>query len=63
MCSGNHLTTLHALVLKKGNSEENPKKQKVDEISEKQTTSGNHKDLTCASVIMGSQVMYECSTF
>ena len=47
---------------KKVNSEENPKKQKVDETSEKQTASGNHKDLTCASVIMGSQVMYECST-
>ena len=57
VCSGKHPTTLHGLVLRKGNSQEKLEKQKVEETSENQNVSGNHKDLTCTSVNMCSQVI------
>ena len=45
VCNDKHRTTLHGLVLRKDNSK-----------PENQNVSGNHKDLTCPSVNMGSQV-------
>ena len=57
VCSGTHPTTLHGLALRKDNNQEKSEKQKVEETSENQNVSGNHKDLTCASVNMGSQVI------
>ena len=49
--NGKHPTTLHGLVLKNDNSQKNLEKQNVEETSENQSVSGNHKDVTCASVI------------
>ena len=57
VCSGKHPTTLHGLILRKDNSQERSEKQKVEETSENQNVSGNYKDLTSASVNMGSQVI------
>ena len=51
VCNGKHPTTLHGLVLREDNS------QNVEETSENHNVSQNHKDLTCASVNMGSQVI------
>ena len=55
--NGKHPTTLHGLVLRKDNSQKRSEKQNIEETSENQTVSGNHKHLTCASVNMGSQVI------
>ena len=57
VCNGKHPTTLHGLVLRKDYSQKKSEKQHVEEMSENQNVSGNHKDLTCASVHMGSQVI------
>ena len=43
--------------MRKDNSQKRSEKQNVEETSENQSVSGNHKDLTCASVNMGSQVI------
>ena len=56
VCNGKHPTTLHGLVLRKDNSQKMSEKQNIEEMLENQNESGNHKDLTCASVNMGSQV-------
>ena len=53
VCNGKHPTTLHGLVLRKDNSQKKSEKQNVEE---NQSVSGNHKDLTSASLNMGSQV-------
>ena len=57
VCNGKHPTTLHGLVLRKDNSQKRSEKQNIEETAENQSVSGNHKDLTCASVNMGSQVI------
>ena len=57
VCNGKHPTTLHGLVLRKDYSQKKSEKQHAEEMSENQNVSGNHKDLTCASVHMGSQVI------
>ena len=57
VCNGKHPTTLHGLVLRKDNSQKMSEKQNIEEMLENQNASGNHKDLTCASVNMGSQVI------
>ena len=57
VCNGKHPTTLHGLVLRKDNSQKMSEKQNIEEMLENQNESGNHKDLTCASVNMGSQVI------
>ena len=57
VCNGKHPTTLHGLVLGKDNSQKKSEKQHVEEMSENQNVSENHKDLTCASVHMGSKVI------
>ena len=51
VCNGKHPTTLYGLVLREDNS------QNVEETSENHNVSKNHKDLTRASVNMGSQVI------
>ena len=57
VCNGKHPTTLHGLILRKDNSQKRSEKQNIEETAENQSVSGNHKDLTCASVNMGSQVI------
>ena len=57
VCNGKHPTILHGLCLRKDNSQKNSEKQNVEETSENQNASGNRKELTCASVNMGSQVI------
>ena len=57
MCNSKHPTTLHGLVLRKDNSQKKSEKQNVEEKLENQNVSGNHKDLICTSVNMGSQVI------
>ena len=52
-----HPTTLHGLVLRKDNSQKKSEKQNDEATSENQSVSGNHEDLTRASVNMGSQVI------
>ena len=42
--------------MRKDNSQKRSEKQNIEETAENQSVSGNHKDLTCASVNMGSQV-------
>ena len=57
VCNGKHPTILHGMGLRKDNSQKNSEKQNVEETSENQNASGNYKELTCASVNMGSQVI------
>ena len=57
VCNGKHPTTLHGLVLRKDSSQKKSEKQNVEEKSENQNVSGNHKDLICASMNMGFQVI------
>ena len=57
VCNGTHPTILHGMGLRKDNSQKNSEKQNVEETSENQNASGNYKELTCASVNMGSQVI------
>ena len=55
-CNGKHPTTLHELVLRKDNSIKKSEKQNIEETPENQNVSGNHKDLTWATMNMGSQI-------
>ena len=61
VCYSKHPTTLHGLVLRKGNSQKKPEKQNFEETSENENVSGNDRFNMCISEYRFSSYKYECS--